>query len=323
MPLFSVVIPAFNRAGTIAATLRSVAEQTCRDFEVIVVDDASTDETCAVVERAGGARLLRQPNAGPGVARNTGAEAATGAYLAFLDSDDVWFPWTLEVMAELIARHRPSIISGLPVMFSADAELAGIARAATRADVYADYFASDPETVLPGAGLMTVRREAFLSAGGFTSARVYGEDTECYMRLGVAPGVLAVRGPVTLGYRRHAGSAMMNTAKIIEGRHLLLAEERAGRYPGGAARKRERERMIGHHCRFPAVNGLYGGAYGPAFGLWAATLGMNLRQGRWRFALGFPLMAAAVATGLRRRPATMHGVPTVPAQHPPTSALAA
>ena len=99
-PLVSVIVPAFNAAGTIRQTLESVSAQTYPAMEVIVVDDGSSDSTTAIVEEftANDARfyLIRQPNAGVGAARNAGIAKARGKYIAPLDADDLWMPEKLE-----------------------------------------------------------------------------------------------------------------------------------------------------------------------------------------------------------------------------------
>jgi glycosyltransferase involved in cell wall biosynthesis len=106
-PRFSVVIPTYNRAGYLANAVRSVRDQTWTAHEIIVVDDGSTDDTAQVVEgliRDGGSlRYLRQVNQGAAAARNCGIRAATGDWIALLDSDDMWLPGKLEAAAALIA----------------------------------------------------------------------------------------------------------------------------------------------------------------------------------------------------------------------------
>jgi hypothetical protein len=94
----SVVIPLYNKAPYVRRTLASIAAQTRADFEVIVVDDGSTDGGAEIVESFADARfrLIRQQNAGPGAARNRGLSEARGEFVAFLDADDEWRPGYLE-----------------------------------------------------------------------------------------------------------------------------------------------------------------------------------------------------------------------------------
>ena len=106
-PLVSVVIPTYNRAGLIRETIESVRRQTYARWELIVVDDGSTDDTETVLGRVteGRIRYVSQANAGQGAARNRGVAAAAGELLAFLDSDDQWHPGKLESQVALFARR--------------------------------------------------------------------------------------------------------------------------------------------------------------------------------------------------------------------------
>src|SRR5215510_6541262 len=134
MPFFSVIIPTFNRADLLASTLESVFAQRCKEFEVIVVDDGSTDGTINYLKSLRKhVSVYQQSNRGAGAARNLGVRYAKGKYLAFLDSDDVWFPWTSEVYSDVIREHRhPSFIAGTPHLFFDERELDKVAFAATR-----------------------------------------------------------------------------------------------------------------------------------------------------------------------------------------------
>ncbi|MBF0340145.1 MAG: glycosyltransferase family 2 protein [Magnetococcales bacterium] len=108
----SVVIPVYNGADHVLATLESVACQTVKPLEVIVVDDGSTDQTCAIVEVFAkdnpglNVRLIRSAHQGPGATRNVGIAAARGHWLAFLDSDDLWYPEKLSKISEYREKHR-------------------------------------------------------------------------------------------------------------------------------------------------------------------------------------------------------------------------
>lgn len=103
-PFFSVVIPVYNRAGPLGNALRSVLAQSCRDFEIVVVDDGSTDNPKQTVDRFSDPRIryVRQDNRGGGAARNAGIDNARGRFIAFLDSDDEFLPNHLETMKRLL-----------------------------------------------------------------------------------------------------------------------------------------------------------------------------------------------------------------------------
>ena len=111
MPRFSIIIPVYNVGAYVEQSLASVFAQTLRDFELIVVDDGSTDDTADRVKAFAGQGVLRyvyQTNAGPAAARNTGLELANGEFIAFLDSDDLWHPRKLEAHLEQMQAH-PSL----------------------------------------------------------------------------------------------------------------------------------------------------------------------------------------------------------------------
>ena len=109
-PLVSVVIPTFNRATTIRASIESVLRQTYSNIEVIVVDDGSTDRTQSIVTAIDDSRVryIYQENQGACVARNTGIEASKGIYIAFQDSDDEWHPDKLKRQVEIL-QNNPAV----------------------------------------------------------------------------------------------------------------------------------------------------------------------------------------------------------------------
>ena len=105
VPGFSVIIPAYNSAETLARAIESVIAQSWPADEIIVIDDGSTDATLRIAHEFGEqVQVIHQPNAGVSVARNRGAQAATGEWLAFLDADDWYYPDRLRWHAEWIAR---------------------------------------------------------------------------------------------------------------------------------------------------------------------------------------------------------------------------
>ncbi len=109
MPKVSVIIPTYNRAACVKKAIDSVLSQTYQDFEVIVVDDGSTDSTRKMLEAyRDRLRYLFQPNQGVSSARNAGIRASKGKYIALLDSDDQWLPQKLEQQMEVM-EHLPDL----------------------------------------------------------------------------------------------------------------------------------------------------------------------------------------------------------------------
>lgn len=107
-PFISVVIPLYNKEKSIAQSLKSVLDQTYTNFEIVVVDDGSTDKSVEVVKNIGDERiqLLSQPNAGPSKARNTGVKNSKGDWIVFLDADDELLPEALSIFTEIIVEHQ-------------------------------------------------------------------------------------------------------------------------------------------------------------------------------------------------------------------------
>ena len=107
MPRVSVITPTFNCAPFLERALQSMVDQTYDDYEIIVVDDGSTDETPELIERWQGKIIyLSQSNAGPSAARNLGVARSQGEFIAYLDADDMWYPGKLEQQVAFLDRHQ-------------------------------------------------------------------------------------------------------------------------------------------------------------------------------------------------------------------------
>ena len=297
MKRFSVIVPSFNRADLLKQTLELVWEQTYSDYEVIVVDDGSTDNTREYLRSiASKVRIEYQANAGPGSARNTGASVSQGEYLAFLDSDDLWLPWTLRVFSDLINRHsRPAILSGSVQCFREKGELS-VSERPLSSVYYPDHLAGGAVGhIVIGSGVVVIRREAFLRSEGFTTRRINAEDHDLILRMGVEPGFVQVLSPPTLGYRQHSDNATRNLRKSFEGLEYLIHQERIGAYPGGAFRAGERRRLITRHVRPAAIECLRSGMRSEAWSLYGSTCAWHISAARWKFLFGFPVMAVVEA----------------------------
>ena len=113
-PRFSVIIPTYNRADSVLETLSSCFAQSCENFEIVVVDDGSSDATLDTLKSVDDSRLviIAQENAGPAAARNRGMRQARGQYIAFLDSDDQWYPDFLEAVEKVIKTEGEVLVYG-------------------------------------------------------------------------------------------------------------------------------------------------------------------------------------------------------------------
>jgi glycosyltransferase involved in cell wall biosynthesis len=170
MPQFSVIIPAFNAAATVARTIESVLAQTFTDFETIVVDDGSIDSTGAVLERyARRIMIFSQENRGLSAARNAGARAARARWLALLDADDTWTTDKLEQVARALPIHPDA------VMFFSDATCLDPSGTIARGPFMPPHLAHSPsqEEMMAGRSQIlpsstVIRRDAWDAAGGFS-----------------------------------------------------------------------------------------------------------------------------------------------------------
>lgn len=293
MPFFSVVICSYNRAQFIGATLDSLRAQEFTDYEVILVDDGSTDTTLELVRAYPEVKIFTQQNKGPGVARNVGVSHSTGRYIAFLDSDDIWFPWTLATFAAAIREQgEPDLVSARLELFWEDRELQRVQREPMRVHVFDDYYACSQNRYFVGACMMTVRREVFDAVGGFTEKRIYAEDGDLALRFGLVKGFVQILAPATLGYRQHQTNACRNHDLIYKGIKNLVDSERDGVYPGGPSRRVERLRLVTLHVRpFTVECARTPGARRRGWELYFDTFGWHLSLHRWKYILGYPAVA--------------------------------
>jgi glycosyltransferase involved in cell wall biosynthesis len=220
MPLVSVIMPAYNVEPYVGEAIRSVLEQTCRDLEVVVVDDGSTDGTAAVIEAAGAAdprvRLVRQPNRGLAGARNTAMRMAHGDMFALLDSDDVWEREFLEAqLAILAARPEVDIVTGNGWML-------GGARHGELARPYPDP-RPDPDlgTIIGderAVFIMSVfRRRVYEIVGCFDEGMRTNEDYHYWLRAAIS-GCRFARNDRPLGhYRIRTDSLSASEMRMLRG----------------------------------------------------------------------------------------------------------
>jgi glycosyltransferase involved in cell wall biosynthesis len=220
----SVIIPAHNAEAFIGDTIESVLAQTRLPAEIIVVDDGSTDGTAATIQRFGSRiRLLRQENRGVTNARNAGAAAARGEWLAFLDADDLWLPTKLERQLEVAARSQAVLIYTDRFNIGTRGNLPEVQSSIQRlyeGDVFVPLLLEGNHIPISSALLRT---DIFRDLGGFHFEDWQGaEDWELWIRVAERLPVAACREPL-VSYRFH-GTMMSSDPKKMQRARLMAID---------------------------------------------------------------------------------------------------
>lgn len=305
---FSVIVPTYNRTDLLSLTIASLREQTFTHFEVVLVDDGSTDARVSqIMDEAAAADLrfttVKLPiNQGLPGARNAGIARAKGDYIAFLDSDDCYLPWCLERFSEAIAQtNQPAFlaakvcaIDGLATTFTAKNEPLSI-------QIYRDYF-SYRSTVAkwwfpPSA--TAVRADVLRSAGGFWSGRDYSEDADLWLRLGTAQGFVFITAPACSGYRLHGSSMHTAHRKMADGSLRIIRREKTGEYPDIGERRKERIATLCRQTRHRSLELWKHGFFRLGMQIYLQTFFWNLRFQGIRYVLAGPAYGAYRALVVR------------------------
>lgn len=224
MPKVSVIIPAYNHGRFLSETVSSVLAQTYQDFELVVVDDGSTDNTRQVVNifRDPKIKYLYQENRGLSAARNTGIHASAGEYIALLDSDDIWLPRKLELQVGLLDSHPAAAL------------------------VYSDAYLFDDQTgtitgrFLDGKGVFSgkvlrhllsiqfikpstavIRRSVFETVGYFDESIREVQDRDMWLRIARQFDLEGIDMPL-VKVRSHATNVSKNWEKVWQGRAIVM-----------------------------------------------------------------------------------------------------
>src|SRR5581483_1059034 len=239
-PAISVAIPLYNKEAYIEGTVRSALAQSFADFEILVVDDGSSDESLARLSHIDDPRLkvIRQQNAGVGAARNRALAEATAPFVAFLDADDLWNPEHLSHLMELRRRFPQAELLGNRFMEMAS-DLPAQPASKVEYRLLDDYFeicAQQPQPFFTSSCM--VHRERALAVGGFPEGKVCGEDLALWIKLAaVAP--VAASSYVGAGYRRPTVSLSSSSSyRTAPDSSMAAIQDLLGQHPEWPARRR-------------------------------------------------------------------------------------
>lgn len=234
----SVVIPTYNRAAMIREALKSLQLQTIQDFEIIVVDDCSEDDTKQVIEGIEDSRLLyirHDKNSGGASARNTGIRAATGEFIAFLDSDDQWRPEKLEKQLQVLSGD-----SGIGAVYTGFNAMNGDLLLWKSVPIHRGELIDRlmAYNCIDTTSSIVVRKELLCEIEGFDESLPSCQDWDLYIRLAGRTRIDFVKEPLVL-FQQHPGerittnnSAVIKGHMLMYGKHKQLAQER-GKYVFG------------------------------------------------------------------------------------------
>lgn len=294
MPLISVVIPTFNRALLLREAIDSaLAQEGFSDFEVIVVDDGSSDGSRALIESYGDrVRGLFQANSGLGASRNAGIALARGDYVALLDDDDRWFTWTLATYARAIDEHaRPWLISAGLVDFDNGAAVPEPNHDRYRSEGFRDFFASAGTSYWAAPSACCFKAEIARAHEGFFTMNTGHEENDLWLRAGTEAGFVKIVEPPCAARRVHGSNLSGYSDRNLRGTHYLLAQERNGAYPGGRERRPERLSILLSHIRPVSRGCLAEGRWRDGWELYRATFAGHVAGRRWKYLLGWPALA--------------------------------
>lgn len=222
MPKVSVVIPAYNAMTYLPDTLNSVLQQTFSDFEVLIIDDGSTDRIQAWVAQNitdPRVRLIAQANQGLSAARNTGIANAQGEYVAFLDADDLWKPTKLEVQVHYLDNNSAvGLVYNWIAVIDAEGKPTG---KVWRGDIEGDVLEEVLQRNIIDCPSVLVRRKCFEDVGVFDRTLRSVEDWDMWIRIAACYRFAVTREPLVY-YRQHSSNMSKNWRVMEQAFHQVI-----------------------------------------------------------------------------------------------------
>ncbi len=230
--MFSIVIPLYNKELSVTNTLQSVLNQTFREFEVVIINDGSTDKSVEKVEAFidHRIRLIHQANAGVSAARNRGIEEAKYEWVCFLDADDLWNKDYLQHLNETISTNKKIkvISSGFTLFHSDKNKVPNIPNCEGFED-YFSVFLSNKRTVTHSSAIC-VNKDVFKNVGLFNNSLTHGEDIEMWERIAFKYDFYFINKALTY-YKLDAENMATKMSKDINQTRIYTIDKKKFRTP--------------------------------------------------------------------------------------------
>ncbi len=251
----SVVIPTFNRGWALGRAIDSVLAQTCHDFELIVVDDGSIDESQELLHSYGSAiKVIRQGNAGVSSARNRGVRSARGELIAFLDSDDYWLPGKLKTQIDFFDSNPETVICQTEEIWIRNGKRVNPKKVHQKPS--GRIFKASLALCLVSPSAVMLRKSLFNTIGGFDETLPACEDYDLWLRISSRYPVHLIETPLIIKtgghpdqlsrmpgldrYRIKAIEKLLSTGGLTESRRaaaITTLRQKAAIYAGGCRKR--------------------------------------------------------------------------------------
>jgi glycosyltransferase involved in cell wall biosynthesis len=189
MPFFTVIIPLFNKENFIENTLNSVLSQTFADFEVLIVNDGSTDSSVEIIKKFTDPRIsyFSKENQGVSSARNYGVEKANTNHISFIDADDYWYPGFLEEMFKNIKRHSGQKVFSAAIEIATSNKVFPAQYSITKTHdcEIVNYFSASSKETIICTSCAVFNKSVFEEIGNFDIQIKSGQDTDLWVRIGL------------------------------------------------------------------------------------------------------------------------------------------
>jgi glycosyltransferase involved in cell wall biosynthesis len=268
MTQFSLIIACYKQEQFIRETVDSALALPYPDKEIIVVDDASPDRTAQILEEySDKIRLIKhEKNLGANVGRNEGAAAARGQYLVFLDGDDLYLPWALNLYARIIELKKPKIILCRLLFFKGPVPNHQFDDFGHSVQVVEyDALMRKDYKYRGSASAIVVDRQVFLEVGGFTKEIFPSDIDDLTIKLGYSGKTAHILSHPTTDYRIHDSNTVHQIGRFVETMSMIVSKEKSGGYPGGPSHRYERYAYIGGPVYYWFRRALGEGLYRRAF----------------------------------------------------------
>lgn len=207
-PRVSVIIPAYNRAWVLKEAIDSVLTQEYADFELIVVNDGSTDGTEDVLAGYAGITVVEQSNQGVSTARNKGVSHARGTYIAFLDSDDVWLPRKLSVQVGFFLKHPEALICQTQETWVRNGRRVNSGKRHQKQSGM--FFERSLELCLVSPSAVMMKKVFFEQIGGFDEGLPACEDYDLWLRINAQYPIYLIDQPLIVKRGGHPDQLSAN-----------------------------------------------------------------------------------------------------------------